>query len=373
MFVLHRLPAALIRAVLILVVRAASLSAQTTPREERADASEGQRVAKAGSTAQADSSESEGRGADAADDQEIVQNRKLPVLQGHRFIPTSTVPDPFITTYLRSQTGFGLLLDAKFPVFTEADTVAVVEGDIAFAVLAFEYQQAIVDFLALRIGFGGAVRTGTSGETLLAEGLNASYAFRFGVIGRVFRTENFLLSVVADYESNKLIAMDPFGFAQRVVDECGDAPDVPQCILDSEEELLVSGRSSAITGGARGAWSPIEWFGLRGRLEIGAGDAFDPESSLGTTILNVGALADVDLLEVTPVPLGFLVGFDGQLFGSRGSDVAESATRFNLGLFFTGRQEFSVGVEGIFGKVALAQSDESVDSITINLRLRYFF
>ena len=371
----HRLPAALIMAVLILVVRAASLSAQTTPREERADASEGQRVEKAGSTAQADSSESEGRGADAADDQEIVQNRKLPVLQGHRFIPTSTVPDPFITTYLRSQTGFGLLLDAKFPVFTEGDTVAVVEGDIAFAVLAFEYQQAIVDFLALRIGFGGAVRTGTSGETLLAEGLNASYAFRFGVIGRVFRTENFLLSVVADYESNKLIAMDPFGFAQRVADECGNLPeeDIAECILDSEEELLVSGRSSAITGGARGAWSPIEWFGLRGRLEIGAGDAFDPESSLGTTIINVGALADVDLLEVTPVPLGFLLGFDAQLFGSRGSDIAESATRFNLGLFFTGRQEFSVGVEGIFGKVALAQSDESVDSITINLRLRYFF
>ncbi len=369
----HRLPAASIMAVLILVVRAASLSAQTTPREERADASEGQRVEKAGSTAQADSSESEGRGADAADDQEIVQNRKLPVLQGHRFIPTSTVPDPFITTYLRSQTGFGLLLDAKFPVFTEGDTVAVVEGDIAFAVLAFEYQQAIVDFLALRIGFGGAVRTGTSGETLLAEGLNASYAFRFGVIGRVFRTENFLLSVVADYESNKLIAMDPFGFAQRVADECVDAPDVPQCILDSEEDLLVSGRSSAITGGARGAWSPIEWFGLRGRLEIGAGDAFDPESSLSTTIINVGALADVDLLEVTPVPLGFLLGFDSQLFGGRGSDIAESATRFNLGLFYTGHQEFSVGVEGIFGKVALAQSDESVDSITINLRLRYFF
>ena len=63
----HRLPAASIMAVLILVVRAASLSAQTTPREERADASEGQRVEKAGSTAQADSSESEGR-ADAADD-----------------------------------------------------------------------------------------------------------------------------------------------------------------------------------------------------------------------------------------------------------------------------------------------------------------
>jgi hypothetical protein len=112
---------------------------------------------------------------------------------------------------------------------------------------------------------------------------------------------------------------------------------------------------------------------LRGRVELGAGDVSDVESGFGTFILNLGLLADFDLLEVTPVPLGFMLGFDGQIFGGRGSDLAESATRFNAGLFYTGRKEFSVGVEGIFGRVSLTQSDESVDSITINLRLRYFF
>jgi len=367
-------------AVLALILSVASVTAQTTPTEGRDGAAEGPAAAAGNrslradsSKTEADSSETEGEEAASGGDQEIKQDRKLPILDGHRFIPSSTVPDPFITTYLRSNTGFGLLLDASIPVLTEADTIAVLEGDIAFALLGFEYQQAIVDFLALRIGFGGAIRTGTSGETLLAEGLNASYTFAVGVTGRVFRTENFLLSVVADYGSNKLIAMDPFGFAQRVTEECAGAPDIPQCILDSDEELLVTGRSDAITGGARGAWSPIDWFGLRGRVEVGAGDAFDPESSLSTTILNLGVAADVDLLEVTSVPLGFLLGFDGQLFGSRGSDIAESATRFSLGLFYTGRQEFSVGVEGIFGRVALSQSDENVDSITFNFRLRYFF
>lgn len=38
----------------------------------------------------------------------------------------------------------------------------------------------------------------------------------------------------------------------------------------------------------------------------------------------------------------------------------------------TGRKEFRVGMEGIFGKVALTQSDESVDSITVELCLRSF-
>ena len=84
-------------------------------------------------------------------------------------------------------------------------------------------------------------------------------------------------------------------------------------------------------------------------------------------------VADVDLIELTPVPLGFLLGMDAQLFGSRGGDIAESATRFNLGMFYTGRREFSVGVEGIFGRVALMRTDESVDSITVSLRIRYFF
>jgi hypothetical protein len=346
----------------VLAMTAASLRAQTPPDE-------------VGSPAPADSAEATGEDSDSAPDQEIVQDRKLPILDGHRFIPTSTVPDPFITSYLRSNTGFGLLLDANIPVLTAADTVAVLQGDIAFAVLGFEYQQAIVDFLSLRIGFGGAVRTGTNGETLIAEGLNASYSFGVGVTGRVFHTEDLLLSVAADYQSNKIIAVDPFGFAQRVAEECGDLPeeDVAQCILDTEEDLLVSGRASELTGGARAAWSPIDWFGLRGRVELGAGDVSDAESDFGTFILNLGLLADFDLLDVTPVPLGFMLGFDGQIFGGRGSDLAESATRYTAGLFYTGRKEFSVGVEGIFGRVDLTQSDENVDSITVNLRLRYFF
>ena len=177
---LHRLPVSLAMALSVLAMTAASLRAQTPPDE-------------VGSTAApADSAEATGEDADRAPDQEIVQNRKLPILDGHRFIPNSTVPDPFITSYLRSNTGFGFLLDAKIPVLTEADTVAVLQGDIAFALLGFEYQQAIVDFLALRIGFGGAIRTGTNGETLIAEGLNASYSFGVGVTGRVFHTEDFL-------------------------------------------------------------------------------------------------------------------------------------------------------------------------------------
>ncbi len=201
----------------------ASLSAQTTPSSGPAERSGPSDEA---TSLPADSLEMEGDAEASETDQEIVQNRRLPVLKGHRFIPTSTVPDPFVTIYLRSNTGFGFLLDARFPVITEADTVGVVEGDIAFALLGFEYQQAIVDFLAVRIGFGGAVRTGTNGGTLLAEGLSARYSFEIGVTGRVFRTESLLLSAVADFSSNKLIAIDPFGFAQRVADECSDAPDV---------------------------------------------------------------------------------------------------------------------------------------------------
>jgi hypothetical protein len=378
MLVLKRSMRSLALGLFVLAVTAGSVLAQGAPKapaEEGTAASDGRRSSEVESTTPRDSSAAAREGEDAPDDQEIVQKRKLPILKGHRFIPTSTVPDPFITSYLRSNTGFGLLLDANIPVLTEADTVAVLQGDIAFAVLGFEYQQAIVDFLALRIGFGGAVRTGTNSETLIAEGLSANYSFAFGVTGRVLRTENFLLSAVADFGSNKIIGVDPFGWAERVTAECGDLPseEIAECILSTEEALLVSGRSNAITGGARGAWSPATWFGLRGRVEFGAGDAFDPEADLGTTIVNLGAVADIDLLEVTPVPIGFLLGYDAELFGSRGSDIAESTTRFNLGLFYTGRKEFSVGVETLWGRVNLTQSEDNVDSVTFNLRLRYFF
>ena len=107
-------------AALALILSVASVAAQTVPTEGRDGSAEGPAEAAGArsprsdsSKTEADSSKTEGEEAASEADQEIKQDRKLPILDGHRFIPSSTVPDPFITTYLRSNTGFGLLLDAS--------------------------------------------------------------------------------------------------------------------------------------------------------------------------------------------------------------------------------------------------------------------
>lgn len=310
----------------------------------------------------------------AAQSDEIVLNRKLPMVNGHRFLTSNVVPEPFITTNLRSTLGFGLLLNARVPfVGVDGGTVTTLEGDIGLGILGLAFQQAITPWLAARVGFGGAFRTGTNGESLIAEGLNAGYEVSLGATAQLMRTSRVVVSAVGDFSSDKLFAMDPFGFAQTIVDRCREAGTIVDCDLELEdgEELVVSGSTSSFSGGLRAAYSPSAWLGLLGRAEIGTSKRIDESSQ---AVGDFGIAASVDADPLWNIPLGLLVSLNAQSFGGRGDRVAEAATRYGLGLFYTGRSEFLVGLEATFGSVDLAGEDAgSVQSAAAVFRIEYIF
>lgn len=304
---------------------------------------------------------------------DIVVDRKLPVVNEHRFMSSSIVPAPFITTHLRSQLGFGLLFDARIP-FVDVDGEEIeLQGDIGLAILGFEYQQAIGRSLALRAGFGGAFRTGTTGESLVAVGLNAAYDYHAGATVRAIRASTVVLSVVADYSRDKLYTLDPLGFAKTIVERCRESVTADDCDVELEdgERLLKQGASSTVSGGVRAAYSPAAWIGLLARAEIGSGTALREADRLTTG--DFGLMASLDANPVWAVPLGLSLAVNAQSFGGRGSSVAESATRYGLGLFYTGRTEFNFGIDASFGRVELIDSVENVWSGALVFRLEYIF
>ncbi len=306
--------------------------------------------------------------------EEIVLSRKLPMLNDHRFLTSNVVPDPFITTNIRSTLGLGLLLDARVPfIGVDGEEITTLEGDIGVGILGLAFQQAITPWLAARIGFGGAFRTGTNGESLIAEGLNAGYQFMLGATAQLMSTSNVVVSAVGDFSSDQLFAMDPFGFAQTIVDRCRDAPSIEECDLELEdgEELVKSGSTNSVSGGLRVAYSPAAWFGLLGRAEVGSSQRIDKSRR---AVGDFGVATSIDADPLWSVPLGLLLSFNQQTFAGRGEGVAEAATRFGAGVFYTGRSEFLVGVEATFGKVDLSgQEGSSVQSSSLVFRIEYIF
>jgi len=97
------------------------------------------------------------------------------VLNGHRFIPSEQIATPFVTSYIKTATGGGAAFDLKTPfIDVNGDTLGTLEGNVAFMNLAFQYQQKVTDWLALRGGFTGSARVGIDEQSMLAQGTSRS-------------------------------------------------------------------------------------------------------------------------------------------------------------------------------------------------------
>ncbi len=86
-----------------------------------------------------------------------------------------------------------------------------------------------------------------------------------------------------------------------------------------------------------------------------------------------GGTVSLDLGATTSVPLGVVLSFAVDTFSDKGGDIARSLRLFGLGLAYTGRREFSLGLETSYVRLPQQQADVVIDALTIRLKTRYYF
>ena len=98
-------------------------------------------------------------------DQESASGRTL---AGHRFLPSSPIDDPFITTHIRTLTGAAMAKAVETEVGEEIgdSTVTLLTGDLAFLALGFEYQHGIFTIRAKPVGQYAASGPGTNNDVI---------------------------------------------------------------------------------------------------------------------------------------------------------------------------------------------------------------
>jgi len=111
------------------------------------------------------------------------------------------------------------------------------------------------------------------------------------------------------------------------------------------------------------AWVGLSVLGEAGVLRFSSGSR---EFSWGT-----GVSASFDLLPPTGVPIGFSTTYKNDQVttlrgGSRRTSVVE------IGIAFTGREEFDIGLEGAWTELPGPIQDE-FDVLLVRTRIRYFF
>jgi hypothetical protein len=289
----------------------------------------------------------------------------------HLFIPSTIVPDPFISTTFVSTTGFGKAINLITPVYNlDGEQISEISSDIGFMLLEFNYQQALSRRFALRGALSASARVGTSAEAILSEGLSAVYGYSLGATFSVVQKQNWQLSATADLRGNTLYSVAPLDFARAVVDnvENGDSTGAVQ---DAQDSLLASGDNLRVLGGVRGAYTPSPWIGFIGFLEAGLGEKFE-QGSDNTSVVNFGTAISFDFNPLTRTPVGLLATFRNESLSEKGDDVG-SVQSYGFGVFYTGRRFFTLGLENTWSQISQHQTDKKIDVAQARIVLRYDF
>ena len=292
-------------------------------------------------------------------------------LGGLNFVPIELLGDPFTGTYVRNSTGFGKALGLKVPIpDLDGGTLGTAEADIGFLTLGLEYQQNITNWLTFRFGATGGARLGTSVEALLVEGATAVFGFNFGLSAQIVRSERFVLGASADVIPNKAYGISPLDFARSVIEHG----------LDSASSLLKKGNGRRIFFAVRPAYVLTPWLGLVGQFEVGPArsrtdeevEAEEEETKVTQTTFGLGA--SVNLKGSSGgTPIGFTGAYQHKsgLLGQ--GDVSGGADTWNVGIFYTGRRSFIVGLDILSSSVGQTMSEDDISLLGARLTLRYDF
>lgn len=283
------------------------------------------------------------------------------VLNGHEFMPSRIVDGPFAISEFGSLTGGGIAFDLKTPyVGLAGDTLGMLVGDVAFLALAFSYQQKFGDWFAARFAFGGGARLGIDEQTVLAQGVTGSFSWTLGATARIFQAEKIILSGAVDFRRADLVGLDPFSFAQKIIDEGLGAED---------NDLVGTAEAVSAIGSLRAGWAPAPWIGFTGLLEAGYGDVTESSSKF---VIGGGATVGTDLKNLGTIPIGIQLSAKSDAFQTGGADLASRSWAFGFGVFYTGWDDFSVGLETELSLLDRRGVEDDFEAFTTSFGLRYW-
>ncbi len=282
------------------------------------------------------------------------------VLNGHGFIPSNFLSDPFVGTYFATQVGGGLAMGVETP-FKDLDgnTLFTLEGDLLYGVLGLEYQQNIKSVFAVGFKGSGVGRAGISGQSFIAQGADLrTEKFLWGK-WRALRNESVQASVGLNWGYRSGTAVTPREFAEFIA-AGGSLEDAP---IVSEDKNWDSSLTYDV------AWAISRWFGLRLSGNSGMYETPGPDSE--SKLMNrFGLLGSLDLNQVKDVPLGFTLGY---FWGTPQNEPPTAMHGMLLGFWYTGETDLQLGVEVGLLKTKFLGTDEDVSGQFAILTSRYYF
>jgi len=281
-------------------------------------------------------------------------------LHGHSFMPSNYVEDPFVGTTVGNSVGGGLATNLARPFLDlDGNLLFNYEGQVFFAALGLDYQQNLWETWSVGVWLELLARTGSNMESLVSEGANVDRNFEFMIKKRIWRGDKTQVTAELDWAYSVTTLFSLRAFADHIW-QGGDFADAP---------LTLDNKIWQTRLGVSGAHALSEALGVR--LNLRGGVFEEPEfSSVAKAMYEASAMVDWDLKPRLKVPIGVSLGF---LWGAPEDNPHTGLSGSTLGFWFTGSQNFTIGLETGYWKKPVLGSEVESDGVIALFSLRHWF
>ena len=290
-------------------------------------------------------------------------DKKLPILNNFRFIPSEIVYDPFITSYIKTNVGTGIALDLKSYVKDLQGNIRdTLSGDLTYISAELQFQLAVNDWLAFNVGAGGYGRLGTNTYTLLTSGISYTSFLSVGGKAKIWQNDKMILSTTLDFKYQDIYLYSIYDFVKEVYETGG---------IDSTSTLLENDIISSTFLNVNYAYAPADWCGILGVAGWGLGEAFKTKTR-GNIRIGAAFSVDFDNVDAIEFPIGVVASVKYNSIGEGGSNLKDIFT-YGFKIAYTGHKDFDIGIENTYQSLTYKANDQKIKTILNSFHLRYYF
>jgi aromatic ring-cleaving dioxygenase len=279
----------------------------------------------------------------------------LRCLSGHLFVPSRVYDSPFLNTSM------GTRVEGRLGSTIDNRVKPPEKHALASAMVAYDLQVALLDWLAVQGGFSAAATSGGTNIDFIKFGLSGALDYQLGAKFRFWQSDRFILSGSARLVGSLANALAPIGIAEHapaLFDE------YQTCLFgDTNTARKRKEKSEACNKIVKSLLKYQNQLGARINVGMGIGinqtmgvlidaaythDFRDPVNALNfASIVQAGVTLSVDLLPTTEVPIAFLLGsqFAYRFDYETKFDHDIASLLVSAGAFYSGSKNFSAGVE----------------------------
>ena len=284
-------------------------------------------------------------------------------LAGHVFIPSKYTLDPFVSTYVASETGFGYGTAPGYNYDLAGHPISSAQYEVGAFAQILDYQYGFVDWWAVRVAAQIIVYSGLNGSGAAAIGTNAVGHFGFGTTMSFKVGESVRLGWSFDANIGPSVF---FNVVKSVKDSISMGEVVAPITSSTGYQLLPA---------FVGAWAIEKWVGLT----FAAGYTFtnanasngNSTSTQTANLVSGNAMFDFDLGALHWIPIGFIAGFQ-TTFSANQTQFLQF--RYQFGIFYTGVKLLNVGLEVDYNRAPVVANLETfISSLQGLIVLQYNF